>query len=284
MKLDLPLTLKEESSWRLALSGGINYYDYAHAPQDELKLNSKVEVSKKFFEENLELSSFYKFQWIGRQEISNRLERTYGGAMEVKVESPFFRRLSAGFEQGMDNTKIYEEREDSHDFKFLRWHIRTDFMFFDKLKASVKYTDITRNYADFDHSHNGFLFENDWALRAFERKDYDLDLKFGYLHKQFRYPYVANPYDFHFNGISPEAELKKKDDWKVAIGSDVKFYDSPAKNTNDKIYYIAKASIEKWLLKKTFLVAFDYRYTFKNYLHKLDITEDVFRLRANYKF
>lgn len=284
IKFDLPFTFKKEADWTLKVTGGINSYHYPDAPTDQLKLNSKFEVSKKFFNEKLDISAFYKLQHIERQKIANRLERTFGGSFDLKIDSSLMKGFEGGFEEGMDNTIIYEEREDSFDFKYLSWYLKTKHAFFDRLKTTFKYADINRVYADFNHNFNGFLFENGWSLRAIETKESSLDLKFNYLHKQFRYPYVSNPFALHNNTISPEIEFAKKTDWKAYLGSDIKFYDFPAKRTNDKIYYVAKASIDKYLLKGDLAIGFDYRYTFKNFLHKLDITEDLFRFRANYKF
>jgi len=186
--------------------------------------------------------------------------------------------------RGKDNTITYEEREDFYDFKYVNWYLKTTHSISDRVKTSVKYTDLTRNYADFNHNYDGFMLENDWNARIFETKDSKLDFKFNYRHKQFRYPYVSNPFAFHNNNITPEMEFEKKDDWKTFLGSEIKFYDYPAKSTNDKIYYIAKVGIEKYLLEKSLVVGFDYKYTFKNYLHKLDVIEDIFRIHATYKW
>lgn len=284
IKFDLPLIFKKESDWVIKILGGINSYHYPDAPKDQLKLNSKLEVSKKLFDDKLDLSAFYKLQWIDREKIADRLERTYGASVALKVDSKFLKDIETGLEQGMDNTIIYEERDDSFDYKYLNWYLKTRHEFFDKLKAIVKYTDLTRNYADFNHNYDGFMLENGWEFRAHETKDSTLDLKLAYMHKQFRYPYVSNPFSFHNNNIFSEVEFTKKDDWRVTVGSDVRFYDYQARSANDKIYYIEKIGIEKYLLKKSLVVGLDYKNTFKNFLHKADIIEDLFRLRVNYKF
>lgn len=79
-------------------------------------------------------------------------------------------------------------------------------------------------------------------------------------------------------------ELTKKGDWKAWLGEDTKFYRFDSNRLNDKIYYTAIFGCEKFFLKKDLSLGFEYLYTFKNYLHKTDITEDLFRIRANYKF
>jgi hypothetical protein len=43
--------------------------------------------------------------------------------------------------------------------------------------------------------------DNNWSMRAFERGDMSLDLKAGYMHKQFRFPYVASPYSYYNNFV-----------------------------------------------------------------------------------
>jgi len=283
-KLDLPITLKKEKDWRIGLTGGINYYNYTDAPKNQFKLNLKADVSKKFFDERLELSAFYKFQFVERQKLADRLERNFGAACELRLKNMFIERLEGGFEYTMDNTIIYEEREDSYDYKSLNWYFKTRHVLFERLKATFKYINLSRNYADFNHDFGGFAFENGWSFMALDTADHDLDLKFDYKHKQFRYPYVSNPYSFHYNSMMPEVSFEKKDDWKAYLGGDIRFYDFPAKRTNDKIYYILKIGMEKPFLKKSLLLGFDYKYTFKNFLHKLDITEDVFRFWLTYKF
>ena len=284
IKIDLPFIFKKEGDWTIKLIGGMNSYHYPDAPKDQLKFNSRIDVTKKFFDEKLEIYSFYKFQYIDREKIADRLERTYGASFDIKVNSQSVKSIGAGIEQGMDNTIIYEEREDSFDFKYFNWYLNIKYELFEKMKGAVKYTDLTRVYADLNHNFDGFMIENNWDTRAYETKDSTFDIKLGYLHKQFRYPYVSSPFAFHNNAISAEGEFTKKNDWRATIDSEVRFWDYPAKRMNDKIYYIEKIGIEKYFLKKDLTLGFDYRYTFKNFLHKLDITEYVFRFHVNYKF
>ena len=284
IKFDLPIAFKKKDDWAVKLSGGINSYHYPEAAKDQLKLNSKLETSKKLFDERMDISAFYKFQWVDREKTADRIERTIGAALGLDVGSPFVKKIEGGFERGMDNTIIYEEREDSFDYKYLNWFVKTKHAISNRIKSSVKYTNLARDYADFNHNYGGFILENDWDLRVFEVKDNVLDLKLGYLHKQYRYPYVSNPFAFHNNNIYSGAELARKDDWKVTLDSEVRIYDYPARRTNDKIYYIEHFGIEKFLFKKVLVAGFDYKYTFKNFLHKPDITEDVFRFHVNYKF
>ncbi|MFA5146129.1 MAG: hypothetical protein WC515_01955 [Candidatus Omnitrophota bacterium] len=283
-KLDFPITFKKEKDWTVRVNGGINSYHYPDAPKDQFKINSKINVTKKFLDERLEVAAFYKLQYIEREKIANRLERTCGGSFEFKLELPFVRTFEAGIEEGMDNTIIYEEREDSYDFRYFNWHLKTKHSFSDRIKTNFKYVNMTRQYADFDHNFGGFIFENNWSCRAFEIKDHTLDLKFTYFHKQFRFPYVSNPYNIHNDNVIPEIEFEKKRDWRFTASPEVRFYNFPARRSKDKNYYIFKLSMEKWLFKESFLVGFDYRYTFKNYRHLPDIIEDLFRIRAEYKF
>jgi hypothetical protein len=140
---------------------------------------------------------------------------------------------------------------------------------------------MSRNYADFNHDYGGFMIDNNWDFEIFDVKGTSCDLKFDYRHKQFRYPYVANPYDFHQNFVASEVQLSKRDDWKLIAADEIRFYNFPAKHSNDKIYYILRVSAEKFLFKKSVTAGFDYRYVFKNFLHKLDITENVFRGRLS---
>ena len=283
IRCGLPLTFKKKDDWVVKIFGGINSYHYPHARTDQLKLNTRIEVTKKLFDEKLDISAFYKYQWVDREKLADRRERTYGTSALLKLGRPLIKNIEMGLEQGMDNTIIYEEREDSYDYKYLNWYIKTSHDFLDIFKYNIKYTDMTRNYADFNHNYDGFMTEFMWNGRIFETKGVKLDLRLTYMHKQFRYPYVSSPFAFHNDNMFSEAELAKKDDWKVTMGSDVKFYNYPAKRTNDKIYYIENVEIDK-ILAKDLVFGFDYRYTFKNFLHKLDIIEDVFRFRINYKF
>lgn len=284
IKIDLPFIFKKDGDWTVKAAGGINSYHYPNTPKDQLKLNARFDVSKKLFDERLEISAFYKLQEIEREKLANRLERTYGAGLDYKIESPVIRELGAGFEQGMDNTIIYEEREDSYDFKYFMWFFKTRHSFFEKLKVNLRYANIVRNYADYDHNFDGFVFENNCVWTALDTKDSTIDLKFDYLHKQFRFPYASSPFSIYNNNVSGAMEFERKEKWKGYLSYETKFYDFPAKRTNDKIYYIIKAGIEKYVIKDSFLVGFDYRYTYKNYLHKPRIFEDVFRIRATYKF
>lgn len=284
IKADLPITFKQENDWWVKLTGGINSYHYPKAPKDQLKLNAKLEVSKDFFDDKLNILAFYKFQYIDRQKLEDRKETTYGASADMKLDQPFIKSIEAGVEKGMDNTIIYEEREDSYDYKFLNWFLKTKHVFGEKIKTSVKYGNMSRVYADFKDNFNGFAVENPWDVKVFETKDSTLNVRLTYLHKQFRYPYVSNPFAFHNDSVFSEMEFIKKDNWRVIGGADVRFYNYPAKRTNDKIYYIEKIAIEKYFLKKDLVLGFEYKNTYKNFLHKLAIIEDVFRFRATYKF
>lgn len=283
-KIDLPITFKREDDWQVKVSGGINSYLYSNFPKNQFKINSRIDGYKKFLDENIKAGGFYKIQYIDRQKIADRFERTFGASLDMITGLPFFRSIEGGFEYGMDNTIIYEEREDSHDYKYLDWFIKTKFHVTEKIRAYVKYSDYTRSYADFNHNFNGFLIENGWDAKVFEINDYSMDMNLKYMHKQFRYPYVSSPFSFHNNNIVPEMEIRKKGDWKAIIGSDFKFYDYPAKRYNDKIYYVFKTGVEKYLFNKSFVASFDYKYVYKNFFHRMTITENVFRfgLKANF--
>ncbi|GEM_PF-7085998 len=284
IKFDIPLTFKKEGDWTIKAAGGINSYHYSYAPRDQLKLNVSLDVSKKLFDEKLELSAFYKYQYIMRQKIADRQETTYGGVMDLKIDSRFIKGLEAGVTRGKDNTIIFEEREDSFDYKYLNWHIKSKHSFPDRYKTSLKYTDMTREYADFNHNFDGFMIENPWDIRIFEKGALSLDMKLGFMHKQYRYPYVASPFAFYNDALSSSAELGMKNDWAINMGSDVRFWKYPARRTNDKIYYIEKVSLDKYFFKKDLTLGFEYKYTFKNFLHRIDITESVYRFRGIYKF
>jgi hypothetical protein len=283
-KGDLPLTLKKEKDWTVKLTGGINAYQYPNAVTDQFKLNSKVEFSKKLFHEALEISAFYKFQHIVREKLPNRSENTVGASADLETGADPLKNIEAGFEHGMDNTIIYEEREDSYDFKYDKWYLKTSHVVSDRVKSEVKYTGLARNYSGFSHDYGGFMLANGWDLRVFHINDYKADIKFDYMHKQFRYPYTSNPYSLYCDMLYEEMTVAKTSDWKANLIFETKFYRFPAKRMNDKIYYIARIGLEKYLLRKSLIVGFDYRYTFKNFLHKLDIIEDVFRFRADWRF
>jgi len=266
------------------VAGGMNSYHYPHAPKDQLKSNAKIDVAKKFLDERLEVSAYYRFQYVSRQKIADRFERICGVSSDMKLDLPVITGVEAGLEEGMNNTIIYEEREDSYDYKYFEWFAKTRYRLLEKVKGVLKYTGLTRDYADFNHNYDGFAVENGVDARIFEINKTAFDLRLIYLHKQYRYPYVSNPFSFHNDAIYTDAELAKKDDWKVNLGYDTRFYQYPARRTNDKIYYIVRLGLEKHLFKKSLTAGFEYKYTFKNYFHKYYITENLFRIRATAKF
>ena len=284
IRFDIPLIFKKEGDWAVKVGGGMNSYHYPNAPKDQLKSNARIDVAKKFFGEKLEVSAYYRFQYVSRQKIADRSERICGVSSDIGLDWPVIKGLEAGLEEGMNNTIVYEEREDSYDYKYFDWFAKTKYSLLEKVKGVLKYSGSTRDYADFNHNYDGFAVENGLDARIFKIKDTAFDLKLTYLHKQFRYPYVSSPYSFHNNAIYTDAELAKKDDWKALLGYDTRFYNYPADNTRDKIYYVVRLGIEKHLFKKSLAAGFEYKYTFKNYLHKYDITENLFRLRATAKF
>lgn len=282
---DIPFILKKEKDWTLKLTGGMNSYIYSYLPKNELRTNGKVDFSKKFMDEALTLSGFYKFQYVSRENRSDRYERNIGGSADVEFESPFIKGIEGGITHGMDNTKVaYDEREDSFDYNSVTWYGKMKAALFDIMKDTVKYSHYRRNYDDFKDNFDGNMVENTWSMRVLEKKDLTADLKVTYLYKQFRFVYVANPFSYYSNFITPELEFAKKDDWKAWMLEETKFYRFTARRGNDKIYYIAKLGCEKYFLKRDLSLGFEYRYTFKNFLHKSDIIENAFRIKANYRF
>lgn len=280
----LPVIIKKEGDWTVKATAGINSYHYPDAPKDQFKMNERIDVAKKLCNERLEVAAFLRYQEISRQKIDSRIERTSGASCEVAVDMPFLKSIKAGIEEGMDNTIIFEEREDSFDFKYFTWRVATHHILSKTVRTDCVYRNITRTYADFNHNFDGFMFENNTRIRFLDSGAMIADLRCYYLHKQFRYPYASNPYSMHNNTLLPQVECARKDDWKAYLGSELKFYDFPARRTNDKRYYRLVFGVEKLLFKKAVLVAFDYLYTFKNYLHKPDIIEDQFQIRVNYAF
>ncbi len=285
IKFDLPLTFKQEDDWSVKLTNGINNFDYQSA-RDQFKYSAKVEARKEFLQKALILESFYKFQYITRDRINNRTDRyenTVGGSLEVRLKAPVVKSLEGGIESGMDNTIVEEEREDSYDYKYLKWYAKTKYELSDRVDCFAKYTWMGRNYTGFNHDFTGFMLENNITAKLFEVKETSGKLKVSYLHKQFRFPYVST-FDLHDNNVLGSFELSRKDDWSASVGEETRFYDYPARHVNDKIYYIVKASFDKYLYKKSFVIGCEYKNTFKNFLHKPDVIEDVYIIRAKWKF
>lgn len=283
IRFDFPITFKRKDDWTIKLGSGINSYQYPNAPKSQFKSNVRIDVSKKFFDSTCELRAFYKYQYISRQKLLSRQEKTYGVSADTKIDNKILRNLEAGVEQGMDGTIEIEDREDSYDYKYFEWFIKGKYVVAELIRGSAKYAKLTRVYANFSDNYNGFLVDNSWSIKAFERGSLSLDLKAGYLHKQFRFPYASSPFSYYNNTLTQDAELEKKKDWKFILGADQKFYLFPSVRYNDKIYYTVKANFEK-SIKADFSVGFDYRYTYKNFLHKTAIIENAYRLHCVWKF
>lgn len=282
---DIPFILKKDKDWSILFAGGINSFIFDSAPKNELRTSGKIEFTKKFMDEALTLEGFIRYRYVSRENRSDRYERNLGGSGELKVGSDFLKSISGGIEHGMDNTKImYEEREDNYDYNFVTWYARAKVAFLNIFTDTVKYSHTRRNYDNFKDNFDGSTVENALSASIMEKGDLKAELKLEYKYKQYRFPYVSDPYSFHSHFIKPTMELLKKNDWKVWLGEDTKLYDYQANKFNNKIYYTAIFGCEKFFMKKDLVLGFEYLYTFKNFLHKIDITEDVFRIRASYKF
>lgn len=282
---DLPFLLKKEKDWSVLLVGTINSFIFDNAPKNELRTSGKIEFTKKFMDEALTAAAFCRYRYVSRENKSDRIERNLGGSAELEFESPFLRSITGGLEHGMDNTKImYEEREDNYDYNFVTWYIRVKATLFNIFKDSIKYSHMRRNYDNFTDNFDGNVIENSLSAKIYDNKDVTAEIFLDYKYKQFRFVYVSNPFSYHSHFVKPTVELTKKNDWKVWLGEDTKFYKYDANRQNDKIYYTAIFGFDKFFLKKDLALGFEYIYTFKNFLHKLDITEDIFRIRAHYKF
>jgi len=282
---DIPFSFKKEKDWSVFLVGAINSFIFDSAPKNEFRTSGRIEFAKKFMDEALTANAFCRYRYVSRENKSDRIERNIGGSVELKFESPFLKSITGGLEHGMDNTKImYEEREDNYDYNFVTWYIRTKAMILNMFKENIKYSHMRRNYYNFNDNFNGNVIENTLSATVLDSKDLTAKVSLDYKYKQFRFLYVSNPFSYHSNFIKPTVELTKKNDWKVWLGEDTKFYRFDSNRQNDKIYYTAIFGFDKFFLKKDLTFGFEYLYTFKNFLHKTDITEDLFRISANYKF
>ncbi len=285
IKFKLPITVKRESDWTIKLTGGINSYEYLNLNRDEFRTSSKIDAKKEFLDNRLLVGAFYKFLHVDRERMEDRIERVCGGTFRVKLDHSliFIRELELGIAKGLKNTIEEEEREDTYDYKFLRWCAKTKYDISEKMGGYTKYTDLNKDYVDFNHDFDGFIVDNSITYKIWKTKKDSSRLKAGYSHKQIGYPYVSS-LNLYKDSIGAEGRYTRRGDWKGSLGFETRFYRYPHKKTKDKIYYIATASIEKYLMKRSLLVGFVYRYTFKNYLHKIDITEDLYKIHATYRF
>jgi len=157
IKFDLPFILKKEADWTIKAMAGINSYTYPNAPTDQFKMNARFDIAKKFFDERLEVATFYKYQYIERQKIANRLEQTYGGSVEVKLASPFIRAFVISPADSLGNVmQLCQERRGEYKsteyldptramlvYEFPLSEIIVDF--YDKIKS------MTRGYGSLDY-------------------------------------------------------------------------------------------------------------------------------------
>jgi hypothetical protein len=284
IRCDLPVILKQESDWTIEVITGINSYEYLNAVKDEFKTKCGIDVKKQFLDGAFDVEAFYTYRYVHREKIADRIERLCGGSAKAKLECPLVKRVEMGLTEGSDNTKTEEEREDSYDYKFLNWYAKAEYGFAaGAVDGFTRYTRLNRVYADFNHDFNGYTLNNSLSYKFFEQGASSSKLKLEYFHKQIRFPYVSSLHLYN-NNIVSEMVFTRKDDWKASSAFETRFYKFPFRRTNDKIYYIVKFYAEKRLLKKDLTAGFEYKYTYKNFLHKSAITESAYKLNVTLKF
>lgn len=262
---------------------GLKRFDFLTADKDELKTTSKLSSKLEAIKDAVILNAFYKTQRIDRKQRADRFFDVFGFGIDFTKDLSILRLLRFKIEKGEDETVEIDEREDVHDFEFLRWSVKGDIKPLKRLSASVKYEDLQKDYTVFDHDYEGFLIENSWRYEPINKRDKLMyfNLTFGY--KELDYS-EKSTLTYKKESVGFKATYNRKKDHKVSAGFGISNYDFPQNSDNNKRPYSIAISFEKQFLKQAAKLTLSLKRTIKDYKNRTDVKQDSIKIGITSQF
>lgn len=280
------LQYKYEDLWTINWENGFINYDYTKSGNDQSKLFTKLGGWMKFFNERLKINPSYKFQKLDDDNASkDRTENVVTVGSSYKLDIPYFDKISGSCGLGRNDTKDYEDedRDDDLRFKYTKWHISTEHPVLENLDTSFKYGQIRRDYQDSENDYRNWSIENKTAFKLYEDKFKKINFSINTEHKEADYRLVDS-LNYIRNAVGNKFSYKIKNNWELTPSFTFKKYDyssSPAKNEKQ---YETKIEFSKELPDQNLELSLAYKYVWKDYKYKSDISLWSVKAGIEYKF
>ena len=281
-KAEFGAAFEKEKDWRVNLETGFNNLNYHLASsKNETQSYLNTDIKKLLFQQRLALSALSRIKHLEKGHKSDRNQYIWGTEASYKLDLPYFKEISASMQKGQMETVDEEDRDDSFDFRYSAWQVKSRHPLLERLETSLKYQRMKREYDGANYSWKRTLFENTTQYKIIDTKATDLSLNLKIYHKKIDF-LVLNNMDFDKNSAALEFKLNQKGNYKLtgSFGWNRKVYPlSPLKNRDA---YSWKASLEKTI--SNFTLSLDYKHELKEYDFTHDRTYDVVKCGAECVF
>jgi hypothetical protein len=281
----LGLDYKYEESWSIGWDNGFINYDYDKVDNDQLKMLTKLRGWVKLFDERFKIAPSFKYQRVDNDNSTkDRAEQVFAASAYYKLNLPHFEKISGYYGFGKNDTKDSEDddRDDDLRFKYQKWHVSTDHPLMEKLDTSFKYGQNRRNYQNSANNYRTWFIENKTDFTLYKDKIKNVKLSIPLEHREGEYSLVHS-LSYIKNLIGARLAYKIKDNWELIPAVAFKeyiYHANPPKSEKD---YEAKIEFSKSLPKNLDL-NLSYKYVYKNYKQKPDITLWTVRAGIDWAF
>lgn len=271
--------------WAIGWDNGFIDYDYDKVDNDQLKLFTKLRGWMKFFDERFKIAPSFKYQVVDNDNSTkNRAEQVFTVSSYYKLGLPYFEKIGGYYGFGKNDTKDYEDddRDDDLRFKYQKWHVSTDHPLMDKLDTSFKYGQLRRNYQNSPNNYRTWFIENKTGYKLYKDKLKEIGFSIPMEHREGNYDLVDS-LDYIKNVVGARLSYRVKDNWELIPAVAFKqyiYHANPPKSEKD---YEARVEFSK-SLPKNFDLNLSYKYVYKNYKQRPDITLWTIRAGIDWEF
>ncbi len=281
-KAEFGAVFEKDKDWRAAFESGVNTLSYHLANgNNETQSYINTDIKKELFNKKLTLGALSRIKHIARTHRADRDQYIWGTQAAYKPGLAFFKEISASIQKGKMETVDEDDRDDTYDFNYTSWQVKSTHPLLDSLETSLKYQRTKREYDGANYSWKRKLFENTSRYTLIDNKETELSLNLRIYHKRIDF-LAMNNMDFEKNSAALEWKLNRKKDYKLSGGFGWNRKQYPLSPLKDRDAYSWKASLEKTICD--FVLSLDYKHELKEYDYAHDRTYDVFKCGVEYRF
>ncbi|MDD5450131.1 MAG: hypothetical protein PHO42_06025 [Candidatus Omnitrophica bacterium] len=280
------LQYKDEDLWGINWAGGFINYDYTGSDRDQLKLFAKIGSWVKLFDERLKISPSYKFQKVDDDDASkDRTEQVFTVIPVYKLGLKRLETISGYYSLGQNDTKDYEDedRDDDLRFSYVKWYLVTRHPVTERLDTSFKYGQVRRDYKNSDNDYRNWGVENKTGYKIFEDKIKKIGFSTVLEHKEADY-HLADSLNYVKNVAGAEILYRQKNNWEISPSFRFKTYDYSASPSRNERQYEGRVEFIKELLNDALALNIAYKYVWKDYRDKSDVTLWSVKAGVEWKF
>jgi len=270
--------------WKLAPSLGINNYNYLSAEyNDQLKFYSALEGYYKFLEEKLKLFGKTRLQEAKFEDKEDRYELITKAGVDYKFD---YKYLSLGrfvIESGRDQTLEEEDRDDTYNYDYFRWYLRSEHPINEKLKTALKYERKTRDYDDYSYAYNNYAITNSTTYTFFDNDQEKLTLRGELQHKESSFT-LQHSKGYHKEKAGLKLTYQDKDSYKIIAKGGVSKYDYPGSVTSSKFSWRTNLRLEKKLAQEKIILGLEWDHKYDDKEDSADKKQDFGRIDCRFRW